>query len=67
MTVPATIRELEKIEFIRQTDESYSLSHAVNKTQKEILVSFDMTERGIREQVIDLNKEQKRKNDCKKV
>lgn len=57
MTVPAAIRELEKIEVIRQTDGSYRMSHAVTKTQKNILASFDMTERSIREQVAGINKE----------
>lgn len=37
MTVPAAIRELEKIELTRQTDNIYRLDHAVTATQKKIL------------------------------
>ena len=55
MTVPAAIRELEKIEMIRQSDGNYRMDHAVTATQKEILKAFDMTERGIREQAVGLN------------
>ena len=42
MTVPAAIRELEKIELIRGFDRKYRLDHAVIKTQKMILKAFDM-------------------------
>jgi hypothetical protein len=47
MTVPAAIRELEKIELTRQTDNIYRLDHAVTATQKEILNAFGMTEKNI--------------------
>lgn len=50
MTVPAALRELEKIELLRQPDHSYRLDHAVTKTQKEILKAFNMTARNITEQ-----------------
>ena len=40
MTVPAAIRELEKIEITRQWDKIYRLDHAVSKTQKVILDAF---------------------------
>jgi len=55
MTVPAAIKELEKIEMIRQTDGNYRLDHAVTATQKKILKAFDMTERNVREQAIGIN------------
>lgn len=42
MTVPAAIRELEKIEMTRQLDKVYRLDHAVTKTQKVILSAFDI-------------------------
>ena len=42
MTVPAAIRELEKIEMIRGHDRIYRLDHAVTKTQKTILNAFGM-------------------------
>ncbi len=40
MTVPAAIRELEKIEMVRLTDNKYRLDHAVTATQKTILKAF---------------------------
>ena len=55
MTVPAALKELEKIEMIRQSDGNYRLDHAVTATQKKILQAFGMTERNIREQAIGLN------------
>ena len=39
-TVPATIRELEKIELCRHLDNVYRMDHAVTKTQREILSAF---------------------------
>lgn len=50
MTVPAAIRELEKIEMIRQPDGNYRLDHAVSATQKAILNAFKMSAENIREQ-----------------
>ena len=47
MTVPAAIKELEKIEMTRQTDNVYRLDHAVTATQKKILNAFDLTENNI--------------------
>lgn len=47
MTVPAAIKELEKIEMTRQTDNIYRLDHAVTATQKKILKAFDLTENNI--------------------
>ena len=43
MTVPAAIRELEKIEIIKLPDGKYRLDHAITATQKAILKAFDMT------------------------
>jgi hypothetical protein len=40
MNVPASIRELEKIEMVRQADGVYRLDHAVTATQKTILKAF---------------------------
>jgi hypothetical protein len=57
MTVPAAVRELEKIEMIRQSDGNYRMDHAVTAIQKEILKAFDLTERNIREQAISINKQ----------
>jgi len=43
MTVPAALKELDKIEMIRQADGVYRLDHAITATQKEILQAFKMT------------------------
>jgi len=40
MNVPASIRELEKIEMIRQADGIYRLDHALTATQKTILKAY---------------------------
>ena len=42
MTVPAAIRELEKIEMLRGADNEYCLDYAVTATQKAILKAFDI-------------------------
>ena len=47
MTVPAAIRELEKIEMVRRNNGCYKLDHAVTKTQKIILSSFGLDETDI--------------------
>lgn len=48
MTVPAALRELEKIEMVRRSNGRYRLDHAVTKRQKIILSSFGMDENNIR-------------------
>ena len=62
MTVPAAVRELEKIEMLRQPDGSYRLDHAVTATQKEILKAFHMTAKNITEQAIEINEDLHRMN-----
>lgn len=57
MTVPAAIRELEKIELIRQSDREYRMDYAVTATQKEILKAFNMTAANIRTQASVMNEE----------
>lgn len=47
MTVPAAIRELEKIEMVRRNGGRYKLDHAVTKTQRIILSSFGLDETNI--------------------
>lgn len=47
MTVPAAIRELEKIEMVRRNNGVYKLDHAVTRTQKIILSSFGLDETNI--------------------
>ncbi len=56
MTVPAAIRELEKIEMVRRNGGSYKLDHAVTKTQKIILSSFGLDETNIRDSAEEIGK-----------
>ena len=56
MTVPAAIRELEKIEMIRRNGGSYKLDHAVTKTQKTILGSFGLDETNIAKSADEISK-----------
>lgn len=55
MTVPAAIRELEKIEMVRGLDGRYRLEHAVTATQKAILAAFKMDERSVRKKANELS------------
>lgn len=57
MTVPAAIRELEKIELIRQNDRGYRMDYAVTATQKEILKAFNMTVANVRTQAAAINED----------
>lgn len=57
MTVPAAIRELEKIELIRQSGREYRMDYAVTATQKEILKAFNMTAANIRTQASVMNED----------
>ena len=54
MTVPAAIRELDKIEMIKGLDGRYRMDHAVTATQKTILSAFRMDDKIIRKQVNEL-------------
>ena len=56
----AAIKELERIEMIRQSDGDYRLAYAVTATQKEILKAFNMTATNIREQAIGINEDLRR-------
>lgn len=55
MTVPAAIRELEKIEMVRQTDNVYRLDHAVTATQKTILGAFGLNENHIKYRATEIS------------
>jgi len=48
MTVPASIRELEKIEMVRRNNGKYRLDHAISRKQKIILSAFGMDDDDIR-------------------
>jgi len=56
MTVPAAIRELEKIEMVRRNGGSYRLDHAVTRTQKIILSSFGLDETSIGKSAEEISK-----------
>lgn len=57
MTVPAALKELDKIEVIRQADGVYRLDHAVTAVQKDILQAFDMTAATVRKEAVVLAKQ----------
>lgn len=54
MTVPASIKELEKIEMIRGHDGKYHLDHAVTATQKVILKAYQMDANYVRNKAKEL-------------
>jgi hypothetical protein len=56
MTVPATIRELEKIEMVKLLDHRYRLNHAVTATQKAILNAFRMDAVYIKDKANEISK-----------
>jgi hypothetical protein len=56
MTVPSAIRELEKIEMIKQADGMYRLDHAVTARQKNLLKAFDLDANHVREKSISFGK-----------
>ena len=56
LTVPAAVRELEKIEMVRRNGGNYRLDHAVTKTQKVILSSFGLDENSIAKGADEISK-----------
>lgn len=56
MTVPAAIKELEKIEMVRLTDNKYRMDHAVTATQKTILKAFGMDANIIKYRATEIGK-----------
>ncbi len=57
MTVPAALKELDKIELIRQADGVYRLDHAVTATQKDILLAFNLTAASVKKEAGELGKQ----------
>ena len=55
MTVPAAIKELEKIEMIRYGNDVYRLDHSITKTQKAILKAFDIDSNDVKAKINDLS------------
>ena len=59
MTVPAAIKELEKIEMVRQLDNVYRLDHAITATQKTILKAFGLDAAYIKYRATEISNELK--------
>ena len=57
MTVPAALRELEKIEMVRRNNGQYRLDHAVTKKQKTILSSFGLSDIDVKSIAMDIGKQ----------
>ena len=57
MTVPAALRELEKIELVRQPGGNYKLDHAITATQKTILGAFGIDEADAKARALAVGKE----------
>ncbi|MFR5004101.1 MAG: transposase [Thomasclavelia ramosa] len=60
ITVPAALKELEKIEMVRQLDNVYRLDHAVTEKQKVILNAFGMDANQIKYYASELSEELKK-------
>lgn len=52
--VPASIRELEKIEIVKYNNQDYKLEYALTKKQKTILKAFDINHTDIKNEVKQL-------------
>lgn len=57
MTVPAALKELNKIEMVRQADGVYYMDHAVTATQKDILQAFNMNAATVKKDAAELSKQ----------
>jgi hypothetical protein len=55
MTVSAALKELEKIEMVRQMDNVYRLDHAISATQKTILKAFGVDKDYIKSRAMRLS------------
>ena len=54
LTVPAAIKELDKIELIKQPNGIYTLDHALSRTQKTILEALNIKHRDLIGSALDL-------------
>ena len=50
LTVPAALRELEKIEMVKLWNKEYCFNYSITATQRKILKAFNLTPANIREQ-----------------
>ena len=55
MTVPAALKELEKIELLKGADNEYNLDYAITATQKAILKAFDITSDNVHRQAMAIS------------
>ena len=55
MTVPAALKELDKIEMLRQADGVYRLDHAVTATQKDIIQAFNITAANVKKEAVEVS------------
>lgn len=62
MTVPAALKELEKIELLKGADNSYNLDYAITATQKSILKAFGMTSDNVNRQAREISSDLARIN-----
>lgn len=60
LTVPAALRELEKIEMVRQLDDVYRLDHTVTAKQKTILEAFGINADHVKYKAACISEELKR-------
>lgn len=67
LTVPAALRELEKIEMIKMWNNEYCFNYAITATQRKILKAFDLTPANIMEQAKLLSAELKTMEDEKRA
>ncbi|MCD8293713.1 MAG: transposase [Clostridia bacterium] len=56
MTVPAALRELEKIEMVRRSSGQYRLDHAVTKRQKVILSAFGLDADDVQKEAAEIGR-----------
>ena len=56
MTVPAALKELEKIEMVRRNNGKYHLVHAVSKKLRILLSAFGMDDQDIRRLATTISK-----------
>lgn len=56
MTVPAAIRELDKIEMSRQLDGVYRFDHAITAKQKTILKAFGLSDANVKYRAQEISK-----------
>lgn len=61
MNVPAALRELEKIEMVRQLDGVYRLDHAITATQKTILAVFGIKPENVKYRATFISDELKKR------